>query len=269
MLVGRTRSSEPKGQEHGATQPPRLYRRIADGLLEELRAGRYPVGARMPAERELAERLGVSRPVIREAMLALEVLGYVEVRLGSGAYVIRIPGEDADEGTEGAPDISPLDLTHARLMIDGEAAALAAHNITDEQIAQMEAHLEEMARDDSTFDEWNAALTAFHRTMAIATGNAVMQRAVTELWEMRQRSPECRRLLEKAKARNFRPSVDQHAELLAAFKAHDSLRARAAMRMHLEGSINHLLLALEERAVADARARVEEIRARYMDDRLG
>jgi len=123
-----------------------------------------------------------------------------------------------------------------------------------------------MGRSDSTFDEWHAGLTDFHRTMAEATGNAVMERAVKDLWEMRERSPECRRLLEEARERNFRPSLAQHAELLAALKARDSRRARAAMRMHLEGSINHLLLALEERAVADARARVDAIRSRYMDD---
>lgn len=247
----------------GTGQPSRLYRRIADDLINELLAGRYRVGARMPAERELAEQLGVSRPVVREAMLALEVLGYVEVRIGSGAYVVALP---QDAQAEASPsDVTPIDLMHARLMIDGEAAALCARNITDEQLAYLEKVLETLAREDISFDAWQDALTAFHKTMAIATRNPAMERMVSDLWDLREKSPECRRMLESARERNFRTSVEQHYEILEAFKARNPQRAREAMRMHLEGSINHFLVALEQQALADARARVAEIRARLLN----
>lgn len=238
---------------------PRLYQRVARCLMEEMRAGRFPVGARMPAERELALKMGVSRPIIREAVLALEVMGLVEVRVGSGAYVIRLPGE------YGARAISPIDLVQARLLIEGEAAALAAVNITDEEIAQMEEAVEAMRRDGHSFDGWQNALTRFHMILAAATRNAAMERSLRDLWEMRQRSSECRRLLEKAREKNYRPSVEQHEAMLAAFQTHDPARARAVVRTHLEGSVKHVLLAIEELAVAEARARVADMRSRIFD----
>ncbi|MBK7654787.1 MAG: FadR family transcriptional regulator [Betaproteobacteria bacterium] len=68
-------------------EPQRLYRQIADQLRQLISKGEYAVGARLPAERELAAQLGVSRPSVREALIALEVEGWVEVRTGSGVYV--------------------------------------------------------------------------------------------------------------------------------------------------------------------------------------
>src|SRR3546814_16563839 len=68
-------------------EPRRLYRQIADQLRVLIQAGEFPVGARLPPERDLALKLGVSRPSVREALIALEVEGLVEVRMGSGIYV--------------------------------------------------------------------------------------------------------------------------------------------------------------------------------------
>lgn len=245
----------------GEEQPPRLYMTVAKKLMEELRSGRYAPGARMPAERELAVSMGVSRPVVREALLALEVLGYVEVRVGSGAYVMRLPDRLEDK----ARTISPVDLVHAQVLIGGEAAALAAINITGREIAKLEEAVEAMRNDGGSFDIWHEALTSFHMTLATATRNAAMERSLKDLWDMRLRSPECRRLLERARERNYRPSVEQHEAILAAFRARDPEGARAAIRMHLEGSIDHVLAAVEEMSVADARARVADIRSRIFD----
>ncbi|EJL27503.1 FadR/GntR family transcriptional regulator [Novosphingobium sp. AP12] len=243
---------------------PRLYRRVAAQLMDEVRAGRYPVGARMPAERELAVQMGVSRPIVREALLALEVMGIVEVKLGSGAYVLRSP-EDEPVAID-ASEVTPIELAQARLIFEGEAASLAAVNIAEEELALMDQAVADMNREDGTFEDWQAALTLFHLTMAKATRNVAVERGVRDLWDMRSRSPECRRMLEEARNYNYRYSLEQHVEILAALRAHDAERARAAVRMHLQGSINHVLMALEERAVADARARVAEIRSRYSTD---
>ncbi|WP_404481523.1 FadR/GntR family transcriptional regulator [Novosphingobium sp. BL-52-GroH] len=242
-------------------QAPRLYRKVAARLTDAVRAGLYPVGARMPAERELALQMGVSRPIVREALLALEVMGIVEVKVGSGAYVLRLPDDGPPAGE--ASEVTPIELAQARLIFEGEAAALAAVNITEEELALVERAVAEMRREDGTFEDWQAALTLFHLTMARATRNTAVERSVRSLWEMRERSGECRRMLEEARNQNYRYSLEQHVEILAALKARDAARARAAVRMHLEGSINHVLMALEERAVADARARMAEIRARY------
>lgn len=245
----------------GESHAPRLYRKVAAQLMDEVRAGRYPVGGRMPAERELAVRMGVSRPIVREALLAMEVMGIVEVKVGSGAYILRLP--DDEPARADASDVTPIELVQARLIFEGEAASLAAVNITGEELALLDGAVDAMRREDGTFEEWQAAVTLFHLTMAKATRNVAVERGVRDLWDMRSRSPECRRMLEEARNYNYRYSLEQHVEILAALKAHDPVRARAAVRMHLEGSINHVLMALEERAVADARARIAEVRSRY------
>ena len=69
-------------------EPRRLYRQIADQIRGLIKSGEFPAGSRLPPERDLARQLGVSRPSVREALIALEVEGMVEVRIGSGIYVL-------------------------------------------------------------------------------------------------------------------------------------------------------------------------------------
>jgi DNA-binding FadR family transcriptional regulator len=108
-----------------AIETQRLYRQISDQLRSLIVAGEFPVGSRLPAERDLAVQLGVSRPSLREALIALEVQGYIEVHMGSGIYVCKPPAVRAK-----APDISreegPLELIRARALLEGEVAATAA-----------------------------------------------------------------------------------------------------------------------------------------------
>ncbi len=113
----------------------RLYQELARKLLADMANGRYAVGDRLPAERDLAAEYGVSRPTVREAIIALEVQGLVEVRVGSGAYVLRLPGRGDTPGFH----VTAFELTEARLLIEGESAALAAHHITDEELSGLEA----------------------------------------------------------------------------------------------------------------------------------
>src|SRR6218665_2226433 len=88
-----------------AVSAQRLYRLIAERIAQKIRAGGFPVGSRLPAERELAELWQVSRSSVREALIALELSGYVEVRVGSGVYVTtaRGPGTPALPASGPAP----------------------------------------------------------------------------------------------------------------------------------------------------------------------
>lgn len=70
------------------TLPKRLYQQIADQVRHLIQSGPYPAGSRLPPERELAQTLGVSRPSLREALIALEIDGTIEIRMGSGIYVL-------------------------------------------------------------------------------------------------------------------------------------------------------------------------------------
>ena len=110
----------------------RLFWRIVDKVEALINQGEFSAGSRLPPERELADMFDVSRPTIREAIIALEVRGRVEVKTGSGVYVI-----EQQETSVKTKEISAFELTQARALIEGEIAALAAQSITDEELAQL------------------------------------------------------------------------------------------------------------------------------------
>ena len=106
--------------------PRRLFRRIAEQVAAMIEQGELPHGSRLPAERDLAERLQVSRPSLREALIALEIEGLVEVRGGSGVYV---RGRRAGAGPSPQEAPGPFDIIGARLAVEPECAALAARRV--------------------------------------------------------------------------------------------------------------------------------------------
>ena len=95
----------------GAPDPQKLYQQVARSIAASIAEGRYAPGDRLPSERGLADSFGVSRPTVRDAMIALEFQGLVEARQGSGVYVIA-RGKSEDDAAE--PEISALELTEAR-----------------------------------------------------------------------------------------------------------------------------------------------------------
>src|SRR6185312_9733452 len=110
------------------TDPKRLYQSVATQILALIRQGEFPAGERLPPERELALKLGVSRPSLREALIALEIGGQVEIRMGSGVYVNATGAEGA--GTIAALGDSPSELMQARAVIEGSVVVLAATNMS-------------------------------------------------------------------------------------------------------------------------------------------
>src|SRR4051812_22632513 len=108
-------------------EPQRLYRQIAEQLRVLMTTGEFTPGHRLPAERDLAKQFGVSRPSVREALIALEVEGWVEVRTGSGVYVLERAARSQGGHRKVPPtEWGPLELIRARKVIEGEIAALAA-----------------------------------------------------------------------------------------------------------------------------------------------
>ena len=237
----------------------RLYMDVARKLVGELVAGTYPVGSRLPAERELAAQYDVSRPTLREAIIALEVNGFVEVRTGSGIYVLRHP-DDRDIPGFG---MTAFELTEARLLIEGETAALAATQITEAELAEVAALVDEIARENLDPKGAERADRRFHLAIAKATRNTGLLGAVTKLWDLRESSAEAALLHAKARTANVKPVVEEHTAILDALRARDPEAARAAMRAHLSAVIDSLLFATEETAVAAARSAVQAKRARY------
>jgi GntR family hexuronate regulon transcriptional repressor len=250
-------SRPPASPVHAGSD--RLYQAVARRLVEAIESGHYAIGDRLPAERELAIEFDVSRPTVREAVIALEVQGLVEVRVGSGAYVRAVPGSTAL-----GFGISAFELTEARLLFEGEAAALAANQIKDEELTTLERLLVEMERENRSGDGVSERSDReFHLTIARATRNAAIIRTIEDLWDLRSTSPEAALVYSRARAADVKPVVDEHEAIVTALRARDPKKARAAMRSHLSAVLDHLLFALEEKAVEDARNALKTTRDRY------
>ncbi|PZU65088.1 MULTISPECIES: FadR/GntR family transcriptional regulator [Sphingobium] len=241
----------------------RLYQQLARRLLADLAGGRYAVGDRLPPERELAIEHDVSRPTVREAIIALEVQGLVEVRVGSGAYVVRIPGADRQAAEAPRFSITAFELMEARLAIEGEAAALAALHARPDELDELDRLVEQIASENLRDGDAYAVDQQFHMLIAQATRNAALVDSVARLWEMRASAPESRLLLAKARAAKVTPVVEEHRVIAQAIRARDPATARAAMRGHLAAVIDHLLFATEEAAVEEARKAAQSTRARF------
>ncbi len=226
----------------------RLYRIIADQIAGRIRAGDFLPGARIPAERELAEQLQVSRASIREALIALEIEGYVEVRVGTGVFVAQPKDQDFLPATRHKPpttqrdmevthDIGPFDLLAARLLIEPECAALTAQQGTALQLDQIKAAFQAMSFTDSpSMHDRN-----FHSAIAAACGNAALAASVAHLWNMSEASSLFSRLEDYfVTAKVWETAHAEHSRILEAILDRDPIRARHAMHAHIVGILARL-----------------------------
>jgi len=212
-------------------EPRRLYRQIADQIRGLVRSGEYAAGSRLPPERDLAKQLGVSRPSVREAIIALEVEGLVEVRIGSGIYVLdagRVGGADAVQATAG-----PFELLRARGVIEGECAALAARSARKSHLSAIEEALESMNDEHRSGKQPLAADRLFHLRIAEATGNGALVQVVRMLWEERT-GPLYKQLEHHYDSPAlWQSAMAEHRAVLKAIAAKDAAGARSAMQRHL------------------------------------
>ncbi|HTP46978.1 MAG TPA: FadR/GntR family transcriptional regulator [Casimicrobiaceae bacterium] len=215
-------------------EPRRLYRQIADQIRTLIRSKEFPAGSRLPPERDLARQLGVSRPSVREALIALEVEGLVDVRIGSGIYVLG-PHANGDVVAEVDATSGPFELLRARWIVEGECAALAAKTARKPQLASMADALEQMRRmKDVEKRSPLAADRLFHLRVAEATGNGALVAVVKMLWEERM-GPLFTRLehhYDTPKA--WDGALAEHRVVFEAIGRRDAEGARAAMQQHLD-----------------------------------
>jgi len=214
-------------------EPRRLYRQIADQLRGLVERGEYAVGSRLPTERELALQLGVSRPSVREALIALEVEGFVEVRIGSGIYVQ--PGND-DAGTDrtNEAEAGPFELLRARYVIEAECAALAAKSARKAQVVAIADALDEMQREMEAGEHHPLnGDRLFHLRIAEATGNGALVAVVKMLWVERT-GPLYKQLEHHYDSPAlWEAAMTEHRAVLKAIASKDAPGARAAMQRHL------------------------------------
>jgi DNA-binding FadR family transcriptional regulator len=233
----------------------RLFHSVADQILQLIDDGVFAPGAKLPGERELADRFGVSRVTVREAAVALQAQGRLVIRAGSGVYVSQDARADDD-----LPEVTAFELTEARSLFESEAAALAATVITDQTLAKLEGLVAALAADD-TADE---ADREFHLTIAAASGNGVILQTITNLWRMRSDAPPIRDAHEGVCIHDGAARVAEHAPILAALRDRDPVGARLAMRRHFNRLLGAMLDRAEETAMQEARRQASQSRERFL-----
>lgn len=210
----------------------RLYRQIADQLSELIGSGEFVRGQRLPSERELAAQLAVSRQSVREAVIALEIAGKVEVRVGSGIYVARPrPVAVPDPETEGQ---GPFELLRARWLIEGEIAAEAAKNGRPEDLDAIRTAVHEMRRCEGLKRSSDTADRDFHLRIAGASRNSALVSVVRDLWD-RGRGAIWKRMEHHFQTPRLRAAaLRDHQAIIESLETRDARGARKAMRQHLE-----------------------------------
>ena len=214
-------------------------RSVSGSLRALILGGELKPGDRLPSQRDLAERLGVSRPSVREALTELEAMGLVVVKVGSGVYVA--PSDGRAPLWRFSDRCSPRDVYEARIGLEGYAAGLAAGRAGPEGSARLGACVDDMRaalhRDDIA--AMAAADAAFHDLMFELAGNPVlagMYRPVRDLLVASQHLP-------MAQRRGLDETLREHETILARITAGETAAAAAAMEDHIRSAARRYGLA--------------------------
>jgi DNA-binding FadR family transcriptional regulator len=236
-------------------QQNRIYQTIFNKIQEDIKAGVYKIGDKLPPERDLALQLGVSRTSVREAMIALEVNGIVEVKLGSGVYVINDHQDAANPQTgfntsihpsllphlQEDAVITPFEILEARLMVEPYLAELAAKNRSEEQLEDIKEAFLMNVRDNLEHSTEHIGDRLFHIRIAEASQNNactfflnfLLSKHYTDFFS-RMRS------LYTPEDMPLRSQLE-HQEIMTAIQAQDAQAAHDAMKNHLQNVISIFL----------------------------
>ncbi|MGW4960051.1 FadR/GntR family transcriptional regulator [Nonomuraea sp. NPDC004186] len=223
----------------GSLRPSPLVEQATQHLREQITQGEWPVGTRLPGENALAKALGVGRSTVREALRALAGAGLVQARQGSGVFVIAT--DIAEDWPARLRRAAITDVYEVRMMVETQAARMAARRRTEEDVAALEEALAARARaaaqDDAAFVDADIAL---HAAVVAAAGNPVLTDLFAEF------APALREgligLVEVLglRAHDRNPGHDTHAELVAAVRDGDGDAAGAILQAELEQTLAHL-----------------------------
>lgn len=217
----------------------RLYRQIANAIMAGITRGDFVAGGLLPPERELAKQLGVSRSSVREALIALEMTGWVDIRTGNGVYVAQpLPQAAIPQESE---TCSLQDLLQAREAFEGMLAGFAARNgtaVQREALLALTAELQQYNENDAAFLEQDKR---FHLLIGEMSGNDVLRDLLEQLWN-RRHSPHVQRLERHYADNSFAQAMNaDHQQIADAIGAGDEAVARQAMESHLQHVQQRLL----------------------------
>ncbi len=216
----------------------RLYIQLAKLIIKDVKAGIFVVGSRLESERKLSEKYEVSRSVIREAMVYLELVGVVEIKRGSGVTIIK--DEALPLSTE-LPEITPSDVMQSRLYLEPIFASIMAENATEEQINELDncVKLMEAAQYFSSPDLIKKASVdadvQFHKLMRKGCNNSLLYKIHTELLNYHMDN-DMWLILNKLADEPAEKGVwtEDHKNILDAIKQRNPQKAHDAMKHHIE-----------------------------------
>jgi GntR family transcriptional regulator, transcriptional repressor for pyruvate dehydrogenase complex len=209
---------------------PRLYEQVAQQILAWVRDNGLEVGDRLPPERDLAVRLGVSRATVSQALVAMEVVGVIHVRHGDGAVLVDSSGsskvvEALRRHAQQLPDI-----IEAREALESKLAALAAERRTEEDLARIDAALADMKRDIEDGGRGVEGDEAFHAAVTTAGHSALLQQLMNEISDLIKET----RIESLSQPGRPQESLGGHRAIAAAIRDQNPDAAAAAMRAHVD-----------------------------------
>jgi GntR family transcriptional repressor for pyruvate dehydrogenase complex len=224
----------------GSVRPNSAGSEVAKRLLEYFTSGDIQPGTRLPAERQLAASLGVGRSAMREALAALDLLGVVHIRPGSGTYLRGSASELLPQTLSWGLMLGEQrtrELIELRHGLEVQAARLAAERAADEHIARLRACLARMRDSTGDLGAFGEADRHFHLEVGEAAGNMVLRdllqnvRSLLRVWAERVlRDEELARL-----------TYEEHASICRAIAEHDPAGAGQAMAAHMDSAGARLL----------------------------
>jgi GntR family transcriptional regulator, transcriptional repressor for pyruvate dehydrogenase complex len=214
----------------------RVSEKVASQLKEAITEGKFRMGDRLPAERELAEQMGVSRPSVREALQQLELLGLIESVHGGGTIVKSLTEKEIQSPIEillGEDVQKVVELTEVRALLEAWAAKQAANNRTDEELELMQSYLRQMEQDLNKGRVRADIDYKFHTEIAAASHNTIFLHLMQTIHQLVSYSVKLNRELLFLAREDQETIFDHHTRVFQAIRNRDSQAAEAAMNEHL------------------------------------
>lgn len=239
---------DPVPMASPTTSPERKpYQKIADQLRDYIVQGDFKPGSRLPPERDLTQLLGVSRPSLREALIALEIEGGVEIKMGSGVYVRALAMDEKNKTVTLGE--SPSELMQARALIEGESVILACLHGKKSDYRYLQDCIDAMRASIKNGLPPLEDDRKFHHRLAKMSGNSALVRIITGLFDERHNPISAHLSKHSENALTWEAAVIEHEAILRAVANKDVLGAQTLMRQHLSRSENRWLEALEPEEV--------------------
>lgn len=214
-----------------------LTERIEERLFRYILENNLSIGAKLPNEYELADQFGVGRSTIREAVKLLVSKGILQVKRGSGTYVISTTPADTDPlGLQAIEDkmALALDLVDVRMMLEPNIAQMAAIRRTEEELPQLRAYNDEVARLIRQRENYLNADVAFHSFIAVCAHNMVVEQLIPII------DTAVIMFSNITHEKLLIPTIETHANILNCIEERDAIGAREAMSMHLTLNRNEI-----------------------------